>query len=51
MNIEKIPLVTTLLRTARDTDEDLMRVVLHEIIVNSPNDVDINATDRSGRVS
>lgn len=46
-----MPPVTTLLRAARDADEDLLRAVLREILLNGIASEDLNAGDVSGRVS
>lgn len=46
-----MPLVTTLLRAARDADEELLETVLKEIAQIGINSADLNAVDCSGRVS
>lgn len=51
MNIDKVPLVTTLLRASRSQDEIVLRQVLETILRNGINEVELNAADCSGRVS
>lgn len=51
MNLQKVPLVTTLLRASRDADEELLRSVLRDILINGIPSQDLNAEDNSGRVS
>ena len=51
MNLQKVPLVTTLLRASRDADEDLLKTVLRDMLINGISSTDLNADDNSGRVS
>lgn len=51
MNIEKVPLVTALLRASRSQDETVLRQVLENILRNGINEGELNAADCSGRVS
>lgn len=51
MNKEKLPLITALLRAARNQDEDTMRWVLENVTKNGIRVESINAVDCSGRVS
>lgn len=51
MDLQKVPLVTTLLRASRDADEELLRSVLRDILINGIPSQDLNAEDNSGRVS
>lgn len=51
MSIDKVPMVTTLLRVARSQDEDTMRQVLENILKNGISEPELNADDCSGRVS
>lgn len=51
MDLQKVPLVTTLLRASRDADEELLRSVLRDILINGIASQDLNAEDNSGRVS
>lgn len=51
MSIQKIPLITTLLRASRNQDEELMQCVLENILTNGMSEEDLNAADCSGRVS
>lgn len=51
MNIQKIPLITTLLRASRNQDEEIIRHVLASILTDEISPDDLNATDCSGRVS
>lgn len=51
MNLDKVPLVTTLLRASRSQDETTLRQVLENILRNGINEADLNTADCSGRVS
>lgn len=51
VNIQKIPLITTLLRASRNQDEDIIKFVLDSILTNGISEEDLNAVDCSGRVS
>lgn len=51
MNIDRMPLVTTLLRAARSQDETTLRQVFENILRNGINEAELNADDCSGRVS
>lgn len=51
MNIDKLPLVTTLLRAARSQDDDKLRQALENILRNGISETELNAQDCSGRVS
>lgn len=51
MDLQQVPLVTTLLRASRDADEDLLRIVMRDILLNGIPAQDLNAEDNSGRVS
>lgn len=51
MNIDKLPLVTTLLRAARSQDDDTLRHTLENILRNGIGETELNAQDCSGRVS
>lgn len=51
MSLQKVPLVTTLLRASRDADEELLRTVLRDILLNGIPSKDLNSDDNSGRVS
>lgn len=51
MSIEQVPLVSTLLRAARDANEILLKETLRQILVNGISKEELNSTDNSGRVS
>lgn len=51
MSVQKVPLITTLLRASRNQDEDLIKYVLQHILTNGISEEDLNAVDCSGRVS
>lgn len=51
MSIDKVPIVTTLLRAARSQDEDTLRQLLDNILKNGISEIELNADDSSGRVS
>lgn len=51
MSVQKVPLITTLLRASRNQDEDLIKYVLQHILANGMSEEDLNAVDCSGRVS
>lgn len=51
MNRDKLTFVTTLLRASRSQDEDTLRQVLESILRNGISELELNATDCSGRVS
>lgn len=51
MNIDKLPLVTTLLRASRNQDEETLRHALENILRNGISEAELNAQDCSGRVS
>lgn len=51
MNVQKIPLITTLLRASRNQDEEIIRHVLQGVLNDGISPDDLNATDCSGRVS
>lgn len=51
MSIDKVPIVTTLLRASRSQDEDTLRQVFESILKNGVSEIELNADDCSGRVS
>lgn len=51
MNLEKVPLVTELLRASRDANEILLKDVFRQILEEGISKEDLNITDKSGRVS
>lgn len=51
MSLEKDPPVTTLLRAAREADEDLLKVVFRKILIDGISKEALNSTDRSGRTA
>lgn len=51
MNIDKLPLVTTLLRASRSQDDETLRHTLETILRNGISEAELNAQDCSGRVS
>lgn len=51
MNIDKLSLVTTLLRASRSQDDETLRHTLENILRNGISEVELNAQDCSGRVS
>lgn len=51
MNLEQVPMVSTLLRAARDANELLLKEALRDILINGITKEDLNSTDKSGRVS
>lgn len=51
MSVESEQSVTTLLRAAREADEDLLKIVLRKILIDGISKEALNATDKSGRVS
>lgn len=51
MSLDQVPLVPTLLRASRDGNELLLKDVFKQILENGLNKEDLNATDKSGRVS
>ena len=51
MASDKLPLVTALLRACRDGNELLIKQALRDVIVNGITPEELNATDKSGRVS
>lgn len=51
MNIDKLPLVTTLLRASRSQDDETLRHTLENILRNGMSEAELNAQDCSGRVS
>lgn len=44
-------LVSTLLRAARDANEELIKACLRDIIINGVTSEKLNSVDKSGRVS
>ena len=51
MSLEQVPNVTTLLRASRDANEYLLKEVFRDILENGISKENLNATDKSGRVS
>lgn len=51
MSLNKLPIVTRLLRAARDGNEVLLKKCLQEIKSNGITKEDLNSTDLNGRVS
>lgn len=51
MSLDQVPLVPQLLRAAREGNELLLKDVFKQIIDNGMDKEDLNATDKSGRVS
>lgn len=51
MNSEPVPLVTTLLRGSRDSNEILLKEVFRKILDSGISKENLNAVDKSGRVS
>lgn len=49
--VDRLPLVSTLLRASRDGNEVLIKSALRDIIINGITKEELNATDKSGRVS
>lgn len=49
--VDRLPLVTTLLRASRDANEVLIKSALRDVIVNGISKEELNMTDKSGRVS
>uniref|UniRef100_A0A1L8DSY6 Putative 26s proteasome regulatory complex subunit psmd10 n=1 Tax=Nyssomyia neivai TaxID=330878 RepID=A0A1L8DSY6_9DIPT len=51
MNLEQVPMVSTLLRAARDANELLLKEALRDILINGVTKEDLNSTDKSGRTA
>ncbi|XP_037924093.1 ankyrin repeat domain-containing protein 33B-like isoform X3 [Hermetia illucens] len=51
MSVESEQSVTTLLRAAREADEDLLKIVLRKILIDGISKEALNATDKSGRTA
>lgn len=51
MNSEPVPFVTTLLRGSRDSNEVLLKEVFRKILDSGISKENLNAVDKSGRVS
>ncbi|XP_063697870.1 serine/threonine-protein phosphatase 6 regulatory ankyrin repeat subunit B-like [Culicoides brevitarsis] len=51
MNLEKVPLVTELLRASRDANEILLKDVFRQILEDGIKKDDLNITDKSGRTA
>ncbi|XP_055708315.1 uncharacterized protein LOC129804753 isoform X2 [Phlebotomus papatasi] len=51
MNLEQVPMVSTLLRAARDANELLLKEALRDILINGITKEDLNSTDKSGRTA
>lgn len=51
MSLEQVPIVSKLLRASRDGNELLLKECFTEILENGISPKDLNATDKSGRVS
>uniref|UniRef100_A0A336L654 CSON005377 protein n=1 Tax=Culicoides sonorensis TaxID=179676 RepID=A0A336L654_CULSO len=51
MNLEKVPLVTELLRASRDANEILLKDVFRQILEEGISRDDLNITDKSGRTA
>lgn len=51
MSLEQVPLVPQLLRASREGNELLLRDVFRQILDHGIEKEDLNATDKSGRVS
>lgn len=49
--VDRLPLVTTLLRASRDGNDVLIKSALRDIIINGITKEELNSTDKSGRVS
>lgn len=49
--VDRLPLVTTLLRAAKEGNELLIKAALRDIIINGITKEQLNLTDKSGRVS
>lgn len=50
MNIEKIPLVTSLLRASKNGDKGQLLLVMNSITKNGITKNDLNSVDKNGRV-
>lgn len=51
MSLEREPSVTTLLRAAREADEQLLKLVLKKILIDGISKEALNSTDKSGRTA
>lgn len=51
MNIEKTPLVTSLIRACKSADKEELGLVIKSISENGISKNDLNSVDRNGRVS
>lgn len=49
--VDRLPLVTTLLRACRDGNEMLIKTAMRDVIMNAATKDELNLTDKSGRVS
>lgn len=49
--VDRLPLITTLLRASRDGNEVIIKSALRDVIVNGISKEELNLTDKSGRVS
>lgn len=51
MSYQTVPLVSTLLRAAREADSNLLSSIFTDIVANGISSSDLNAVDHCGRVS
>lgn len=49
--VDRLPLVTTLLRACRDGNEVLIKTAMRDVIMNAATKDELNLADKSGRVS
>lgn len=49
--VDRLPMVTMLLRACRDGNEVLIKAALRDVIINGITKEQLNLTDKSGRVS
>lgn len=49
--VDRLPLVTTLLRACRDGNEIQIKAALRDVIIKGATKEELNLTDKSGRVS
>lgn len=50
MSYQTVPLVSTLLRAAREADNNLLSSIFTDIVANGISSDDLNAVDHCGRV-
>lgn len=50
MNIEKTPLVTSLLRASKNADKEQLQKVMRSIVEHGITKNDLNSVDQNGRV-